>query len=311
MAENNEIMRMKKLKFGFLHSLIRPEEKSLLREFQARAEIDLVMIDTRKIKFALEKSQFDFDLVLDRSIDYLGSLNILRLFESFGVTCLNSSFTANIRGDKLQTSLALKRNKVPQPSLRVAFSRQAALEAMEEMGFPVVLKPAVGSWGRLVSKLNDRDTAETILAHKETLGGQHHRIFYIQKYIEKGGRDIRSIVIGDECVAATYRTSDHWITNAARAGRSSDCPITLEIQDLSVKAARAVGGGILAVDLFETENGLLVNEINHTMEFKSFMAATGKNIPGLVVDYIINGKCPRSDGGELLPLMKRKEERLD
>ncbi len=285
-------MQMKKLKLGFLHSLIRPEEKSLIRECQARAEIDLVMIDKRKIGFALDESQFDFDLVLDRSIDYLGSLNILRLFESFGVTCLNSSFTANICGDKLQTSLALKRNKIPQPPLRIAFSKQAALEAMEEMGFPVVLKPAVGSWGRLVSKLNDRETAGTILAHKETLGGQHHRIFYIQKYIEKGGRDIRSIVIGDECVAATYRTSDHWITNAARAGRSSNCTITNEIQDLSVQAARAVGGGILAVDLFETENGLLVNEINHTMEFKSCMAATDKNIPGMVVDYILaRGSC--------------------
>src|SRR3989344_1931297 len=155
------------------------------------------------------------------------------------------------------------------------------------MGYPVVLKPAVGSWGRLLSKINDRDSAEAILEHKTVLGSYHHSIFYIQKYVEKNGRDIRSFVVGDECIAAIYRNSPHWITNTAQGGKATNCPVTDEIRKLSLKAAKAVGGGIVALDLFETEKGLVVNEINYTMEFRNSITTTGVNIPKLMVDYVI------------------------
>jgi [lysine-biosynthesis-protein LysW]--L-2-aminoadipate ligase len=175
---------------------------------------------------------------------------------------------------------------VPQPELRVAFTEESALEAIEQLGYPVVLKPAVGSWGRLLSKVNDRDAAESILEHKTILGSYHHSVFYVQKYIDKKGRDIRSFVVGDECVAAIYRTSDHWITNTARGATASDCPVTDEIAEISLRAATAVGGGVLAVDLFETTQGLLVNEVNYTMEFRNSIATTGVNIPGKIVSFL-------------------------
>jgi [lysine-biosynthesis-protein LysW]--L-2-aminoadipate ligase len=155
------------------------------------------------------------------------------------------------------------------------------------MGYPVVLKPSIGSWGRLLAKINDRDSAEAVLEHKIILGSYHHSVFYIQKYINKKGRDIRSFVIGNRCIAAIYRTSEHWITNTARGGKASNCPVTEEIAKISVSAARAVGGGIVAIDLFETENGLIVNEVNYTMEFKNSITPTGVNIPACIVDYVI------------------------
>jgi [lysine-biosynthesis-protein LysW]--L-2-aminoadipate ligase len=176
---------------------------------------------------------------------------------------------------------------VPQPELRVAFTEESALRAIEELGYPVVLKPAVGSWGRLLSKVNDRDAAESILEHKTILGSYHHSIFYIQKYVDKKGRDIRSFVVGDECIAAIYRTAEHWITNTARGGRASNCPVSRELAEISLAAARAVGGGILAIDVFETERGLLVNEVNYTMEFRNSIHTTGVNIPGRMVDYLV------------------------
>jgi [lysine-biosynthesis-protein LysW]--L-2-aminoadipate ligase len=151
----------------------------------------------------------------------------------------------------------------------------------------VVLKPAVGSWGRLLSKVNDRDAAETILEHKVTLGSYHHSIFYAQKYIDKKGRDIRSFVVGGECVAAIYRSSEHWITNTAQGGKATHCPLGNELKDLSLRAARAVGGGVVAIDVFETEQGLQVNEVNYTMEFRNSIATTGVNIPSLIVDYVL------------------------
>jgi len=186
------------------------------------------------------------------------------------------------------TSLALEQAGVPQPELRVAFTEASALNALDELGYPAVLKPAVGSWGRLLSKVNDREAAESILEHKTILGSYHHSIFYIQKYIDKkGGRDIRSFVVGDECIAAIYRTSDHWITNTARGAQASNCPVTKELGEVSVRAANAVGGGVVAVDLFETPRGLLVNEVNYTMEFRNSIDTTGVNIPALMADYVV------------------------
>ena len=175
------------------------------------------------------------------------------------------------------------------PKCRVAFTAQSALVAIEELGYPVVLKPAVGSWGRLLSKVNDREAAEALLEHKEILGTYHHSIFYIQEYVPKPGRDIRSFVIGDETVCAVYRYSDHWITNTARGAKTENCPVTPEVDRLSRAAADAVGGGILAVDLLEAPDGrLLVNEVNYTKEFRNSIDITGVDIPNRIVDYVIS-----------------------
>lgn len=275
-----------KTKIAFLHSLIRPEEKLLMKEFES-AGVELVMVDDRRLSFNLGRERFPFDAVLERCINHSRALHALRLFESAGIPCVNSSKVASICGDKILTSIALEEHKIPQPEVRIAFTEESALQAIEEMGYPVVLKPAVGSWGRLLSKVNDRDAAETVLEHKVTLGTYHHSIFYIQKYIEKNGRDIRSFVVGDECIAAIYRRSPHWITNTARGGSAENCPLTDALKELSVRAAKAVGGGIVAIDIFESDGGLLVNEVNYTMEFRNSIAPTGVNIPRRIVDYVL------------------------
>ena len=273
------------LKIGLLHSLIRKEEKLLIQSFQ-NAGVEPVMIDDRQLIMDFHSAP-DVDILVERSINHSRALHALRLFESAGVCCVNSHKVAQICGDKLLTTAALKDNGIAQPQCRVAFTEESALEAIEELGYPVVLKPAVGSWGRLLSKINDRDAAETVLEHKTVLGSYHHSIFYIQQYIEKKGRDIRSFVIGDECIAAIYRTSDHWITNTARGATASRCEVTDEVADISVAAAKAVGGGIVAVDLFESDDGLMVNEVNYTMEFRNSIDTTGVDIPARVADYVI------------------------
>jgi len=172
--------------------------------------------------------------------------------------------------------------------VRIAFTEKSALEAIEMMGYPVVIKPAVGSWGRLIAKINDRDAAEALLEHKTILGSYHHSIFYLQKYVEKNNRDIRSFVVGNRCIAAIYRKSEHWKTNTALGGEAHNCPVTPEIARISLDAAQAVGGGVLAIDLFESDAGLLVNEVNYTMEFKNSIDTTGVNIPEHIVQYVID-----------------------
>ena len=275
------------MKVGFLHSLIRKDEKLLLKEFNSREDVEVVMIDDRKLSFNLGKDSFDLDVVIERCINHSRALSAIELFECAGIRCVNNSEVAMICGNKLSTSISLKKLNVPQPELRVAFTQESALQVIEEMGYPVVLKPATGSWGRLLVKVNDRDSAEAILEHKTILGTYHHSIFYIQKYIEKRGKDIRSFVVGNECIAAIYRTSDHWITNTARGGIASNCPVTDEIREISLKAAEAVGGGVVAIDIFETDDGLLANEVNYTIEFKNSIAPTGVDIPKHIVDYVL------------------------
>ena len=275
------------MRVGFLHSIIRKDEKFLIEEFRKRPNVELQMIDDRELVFTLGENGLGLDVVIERAINHSRALHALMLLESAGVKCVNTAQVALTCGDKLLTSRALAAHNVPQPPVKIAFTEKSAIRAIEEMGYPVVIKPAVGSWGRLISKINDRDAAEAVLEHKTILGSYHHSIFYIQKYVEKNGRDIRSFVVGDECIAAIYRTSEHWITNTARGGKASNCPVTDEIAEISLKAARAVGGGVVAIDLFETEDGLLVNEVNYTMEFKNSIDTTGVNIPAKIVDYVL------------------------
>ena len=278
---------MGSIRVGFLHSLVRKEEKLLIGEFNKRPNVSLVMLDDRELTFDLDHSP-EVDVIVERSINHSRALHGLRLYQSLGIPCVNTYSVAQTCGDKILTAVALKDNSVPQPGVRIAFTEVSALDAIEELGYPVVLKPAVGSWGRLLSKVNDRDAAESILEHKSVLGSYHHSIFFIQKYIDKQGKDIRAFVVGDECIAAIYRTSQHWITNTARGAEASNCPVTPELADICVRAAHAVGGGVLAIDLFESDQGLLVNEVNYTMEFRNSIDTTGVNIPDRVIDYVLS-----------------------
>ncbi|HSL31014.1 MAG TPA: lysine biosynthesis protein LysX [Anaerolineales bacterium] len=277
------------LKIGVLYSRVRVEEKWIFGALEKRG-IDYDRLDDRMIHFDLSDPApwQQYGAVLERSISYNSGLYALRLLNAFGVPTVNSAEVAETCGDKLITSAALARDGIPQPRNATAFTPEAALEAIEAFGYPVVLKPVVGSWGRLLAKINDRDAAEAVLEHKSTLGSVQHSVFYIQEYVEKPGRDIRVVVIGENVLTAMYRKSEHWITNTARGGEGELCPITPEIEDLSLRAAQAVGGGVLAVDLVEhSERGLIVNEINHTMEFHTMQPLSGIDIASEIVDYLI------------------------
>lgn len=279
----------KRLRIGVLFSRVRVEEKWIFAAMEKRG-IDYERLDDRVISFDLDqpKRWQEFDAVLERSISYTSGLYALRMLSAFGVPTVNTAAVAEICGDKLITSAMLAKAGLPQPHNATAFTPEAALDAIEAFGYPVVLKPVVGSWGRLLAKINDRDAAETVLEHKATLGSVQHSVFYIQEYIAKPGRDIRAIVIGDQVLTAMYRKSEHWITNTARGGEGELCPITSEIESLCLGAAQAVGGGVLAVDLIEhPERGYLVNEINHTMEFHTMQPVSGIDIAGEIVAYVM------------------------
>jgi [lysine-biosynthesis-protein LysW]--L-2-aminoadipate ligase len=274
------------MKVGVLCSRIRVEEKLLFEAFEQR-RLQFDRIDDREVVFNLQQPSLPYDVVLERCLHHSRALYALKVLNDWGVPTVNRYEVALTCGDKINTSTALAAAGVPSPRTLMAFTPESALRAIETLGYPVVLKPAIGSWGRLLAKISDRDAAEALLEHKETLGSYQHAIFYIQEYVDKPARDIRSFVVGDETIGAIFRESDHWITNTARGGRARNCPLTPEIDRLSRAAARAVGGGVLAIDILEHADGLLVSEVNYTMEFRNSIETTGVDIPGRIVDYVV------------------------
>jgi [lysine-biosynthesis-protein LysW]--L-2-aminoadipate ligase len=285
------------MRVAILITHIRPEEKLLVGAFEACGITPDLILD-RELNFDLTAGAEQtapsgvpwntYDLVLERCVSTSRGLYALAVLNRWGIPTINSYATASTCADKLLTTLALAEHNIPQPAARAAFAPESALEAIETLGYPAVLKPATGSWGRLLARVADRDSAEAIIEHRQTLGDYNHHTYYAQEYVDKPGRDIRAFVVGDRTICAIYRTSPHWITNTARGGQATNCPVTPELDDLCVRAANAVGGGVLALDVFETPDGrLLINEINHTMEFKNSSAPTGVDIAAEVVSYAL------------------------
>lgn len=289
------------MKLGMLVSHLRTEEKAILAAATARG-ITVERVFDREVYFDLERPRFPaVDLVLDRSLVHSRAEYTLRLLQSWGIPTVNSFATTTLCDNKFHTNVAFIEQGIPTLRTMIAYTPESALAAIEELGYPVVLKPNTGSWGRLLAKINNRHAAEAVLEHKAVLGSFHHSIFYIQEYIEKPGRDIRAFLVGDRVVAASYRNAAHWITNTARGATSTHCPITPEIEDLALRAAGAVGGEIMGVDLIETPTGLKVIEINVGAEFHGLMETTERDIAGEIVSYLVE-KAARLRHGEPLPV---------
>jgi [lysine-biosynthesis-protein LysW]--L-2-aminoadipate ligase len=291
------------MKVGLLYSRIRRDEKLLLSELRDRGH-EVAKIDVRDEQFDLSDPPESFDgvdLVVDRCLATSRSLYVTRFLDAYDVPVVNGADTADVCSDKVKNSLALEAAGVPTPTTEVAFTTDSALETIERFGYPCVIKPVVGSWGRLMAKVESRSAAEAILEHKATLGHYQHKVFYVQEFVEKPGRDIRVVAVDGEPVAAMTRSSDHWLTNAAKGAEVQPFEPDDRVRELVATASDAVGGGLLGVDLMETgvsgpsdpetrgtesHADYTVHEVNHTVEFKALNDAVDADVPATVVDWL-------------------------
>jgi len=271
----------------YLTSNIRTEEKKILAEL-VKAGLKYEHIDVRKKVFNRDLEHgLDGCVVFNRCMSQTQSLACIRYYESMGLRCINSSKTISLCGDKQAMTMALQAAHIPTPQAVFALDRNSALKAIQEIGFPVVIKPSTGSWGRLVVRAHNMDSAEAILDLRQHLTGPQHRLHYIQKYIDTKNQDIRVIMIDNDIVAAYRRVSDHWITNAARGAKGVRMHICSELERICRATSHVAGGGVLSIDLFDTEDGgFLVNEVNHTSEFALAGDVTNINIAEYVVEYL-------------------------
>lgn len=284
------ISSQKGLRLGVLVSWLRQEEKLILAAARARG-MEVTPIFDRTLTLDLSaptaaKSGVDIDVLLDRSVAHTRAGYTLWAMKRWGIPTLNTADSVAICDDKARASMVLEAAGIPSPRTFVAYSVDSAIDACEQLGYPAVMKPVAGSWGRLISKVNGPEQARAIIAQKSEHGSVLHEIYYVQEFIEKPGRDIRAYVVGGEIVAASYRTSEHWITNAARGAVSVPCPVTPEIEELALAACAAVGARLAGVDLIETSDGLKVIEINTGGEFKGLMTTTDRDIAGEIVDEV-------------------------
>jgi len=271
-----------------VYDRVREDEKMLWR---ALDELGVMYnkVYAPHLKFDFHGAAPEYKVVIERCVSQSRGYAIAASLEAWGVVVVNPSHVIANCGDKLVTNALLAKHGVPTPRTQVAFDPQTALEMIDASGYPCVMKPPIGSWGRLLSKINDRDAAETIIEHKEVLGGYQHQIFYVQELVNKPERDIRLFIADGKAIAAIYRSSDHWITNTARGGKASNCEVTPELASIGEAAARAVGGAVVAIDVMEDpERGLMVIEVNHTMEFKNSVSTTGVDIPKKIAEYAIS-----------------------
>ncbi|GGM74603.1 [lysine-biosynthesis-protein LysW]--L-2-aminoadipate ligase [Halarchaeum rubridurum] len=276
------------MKVGLLYSRIRKDEKLLLGELRERGH-DVEKVDVRKQQFRVgtpPEALAACDVVLDRCLATSRSKYATTFCESYGVPVVNDPSTADVCADKAKTSVKLDAAGVPTPATTVAFDVDSAMDAIEEFGYPCVIKPVVGSWGRLLAKIESESAAEAVLEHKKTLGHYEHSVFYVQEFVEKPGRDLRVLTLDGEPVAAMARSSEHWLTNAAKGAEVTEYDIPEAVAELAREASDAVGGGLLGVDVMETGDGYTVPEVNHTVEFKALNDAVETDVPATVVDWL-------------------------
>ncbi|MEZ4570776.1 MAG: lysine biosynthesis protein LysX [Thermomicrobiales bacterium] len=271
-----------------LVSHLREEEKMILSAARSRGITVEVLQDRRLMLDLTAPNPPAVDVVLDRCIAHTRGSYALRAFERWGIPTINTSSAAAICDDKVEMTAALSAEGVPTLKTVIAFSVDGALEVAGQLGYPVILKPVGGSWGRLLAKANSEESLKTILGQKQQFGSHHHSVFYLQEYIEKPGRDIRVLVVGDEVIAASYRNAEHWITNVARGAKSERCEITPEIAEISIAAVRAVGATLAGIDLVETDEGLKVIEVNSGVEFKGLRTTTDLSIPDVILDHAVS-----------------------
>jgi [lysine-biosynthesis-protein LysW]--L-2-aminoadipate ligase len=282
------------MKLSITFDRLRWEEKWLIQEAE-KLGCATELIDVKNLFFDVTgnsaKNEFG-DVVLQRCISYYRSLFLTKILENFGIQVVNTSKVSETCGNKLVTSMLLAKAGIPTPKTYVSLSSESVAEAADSLGYPVVMKPFVGSWGRMISLANDAQTLATIVELKESLQNPIEHMYYLQEFVKRPPRDIRAIVVGGEIVASVYRNAGgtEWRTNVARGATTTAFKPDKELREIVLKAAEVVGGGVLGVDAMESKDGYLVHEVNNTVEFKGAQAASTTRIAKKIIEYVIRSE---------------------
>jgi len=273
---------------GIVYDVMRQEEKMLVEAVKSRGMGLRLLYVPEIVDFLDGGRAIDVDFALQRCVSHFRALATSAVLESGGTPVVNTYETIRDCGDKLVTTARLASRGLRIPRTAIAYSREGALRAAQSLGYPLVVKPIMGSWGRLIVKADDEDDLLDIMDFRESMASPQFRVHYLQEFIDKPGRDIRAFYVWGEVPVAIYRVSKHWKTNTARGGRAEPMVLTEEQRELVIKAGEAMGGGVLGVDLLETRSGeTFVGEVNGVVEFRNTVQVTGYDLAGKIIDETV------------------------
>jgi len=275
-------------RIGIAYEVLRWEEKALIEAASHyNLEVKSLHLHSTYIPVGLKQSIDLPDVVVQRCVSHVVAFNSTVVFESLGLRVVNNSLSTAIAMNKLWTLKILSEKGIPIPKTYITLDYGSSIEVAKIIGYPFVLKPIDGSWGRLIALVRDEEELRALIEHRNYIQNPIYRINMIQQYIKKPNRDIRIFTIGNQVVVAMYRVSNHWITNAARGAIGVKAEVDNELEDLAIRTAKAVGGEVLGIDVFEDpEKGYIVNEVNAVPEFKTLVTATNIPIHMKIIEYV-------------------------
>jgi len=275
------------LKVAMVFDHPRWEEKHMLKLVEEMGH-EPVQVPLRSTVLDLSDPKRIADVAIQRAVSSVRALTSTAYLEAAGVPTVNTLNTQVICDNKVLTDMALAKEGLPRPRTMLAYSMDEALKVPDKLGFPLVVKPIQGSWGRLQALVSDLEALRGILEYREAMPSPQFKVHYLQEYVRKPKRDIRVFVVGDRVPVAIYRVSENWRTNTALGGRAERAQVDQELEELALKAAKAVGGGVLGVDVAEDpQRGYVIIEVNSNVDFKNTYRVTGHDLGKDIVEYAV------------------------
>lgn len=210
-------------------------------------------------------------------------LDLLHRLERLGTLVVNCPSAIEKAVDKFYSLSLLEENGIKVPRTVVTQSSTKALKKFKELGEDVIVKPIFGSRGIGVIRVSDYEIARRIFRSLVYF----HKVLYIQEFIPHGNRDIRAFVIGESVVASMYRVSQNWKTNISQGAEAIAFKATEDLEKLAVKASKILGCEISGIDLMESPNGYVINEINSQPGFRGLQSTTKVDIAEKIVDHVV------------------------
>lgn len=273
---------------------IKYSTKRLLEEAEKEfKKVELIPVIGVKLKIAKEldalygkKNLKDYDYILPRIDSKRAETGhyIMRFLDHFGVKKPYSAETILIAHNKFITLEQLVKNGIPVPETYMTGSRETAKDILNKQGLPIILKMLSGFGGRGVMVMENKTAAESVIDTMKTLKQE----ILIEEFIENPGEDIRGMVAGDEVVAAFKRVAAEGEkrTNIKMGGKGVAFKPSPEMEEMAIKAAKAVKSRICAVDMIEGKEGPSVIEVNINPGLEGIEKATGTNVAQKIIQFV-------------------------
>lgn len=280
------------MRIALLADRLRVEERLLMGAFADRGH-EAVLVPPAKIQFALDSPSVGrFDLAIERGGATPERATLAALLAAGGMPVINRAATSRLLADRLALLRHLIFAGIPVPETAISFGEHATFQAIQSLGFPLLLKSLAVDPNVPVALVEDQDGAEAIVEHRTTLGGE--RAVLVQRFVVPPGRSVRLIVVGSDLMGIETRPHSGWRP-------SRDTPyVPFEgdarpLNELAAQVASRLGTGTYAIEVVESAEGPVVVGVANLVDFRS-LQERGVDVAGQIADFALAHCEPASEG---------------